>query len=105
MDVKDIGFILYLIFLAALVSVWIFDDEVSDRMEEHLPWGVNNGIKWLSQVLFLPWILFMDVLSLIVQPFQRPVWDGGHHLSWGWDCYDEDFLSDFTSGEYDDDDE
>ncbi len=71
------------------------EDNLMDKFTEtHLPWCVNNGLRWLTQIMFLPLVLLLFIVSVLTRPFTRDFYDGSLTLGWGWECLRGDDDSD-----------
>jgi len=59
--------------------------KLDDFCERRFPWFVNNSIRWITQLIFLPFLLIFMTCYLLHQPFTKDFRNGGITLSWGWE--------------------
>lgn len=62
--------------------------KVNIFMETHLPWFLNNGIKYLTQLILLIPLILLISFTVLIQPFKREFRDGSAELCWGWEDFE-----------------
>ncbi len=64
--------------------------KLNNICETYLPWFVNNFLRWLTQLVFLPLLFWLCFWDTIKQPFLLDFRNGGTTLDWGWEILKDD---------------
>ena len=59
--------------------------KLNNICETYLPWTINNFLKWVTQIIFLPVLFLLVLWDTLKQPFTRDFHRGSVQLSWGWE--------------------